>query len=320
MKFIRRYTSIGDCCLQGYSSMMQTIFEIVALASDQLASIEFLRDKQVLKGNIRCTQCREPCSMVRDQSRTDGYFMNCYACKKKQSVRAGSFLTKSKLSIKQLLLLIYLWVMKMPVKQTSVMLGLSQNTVVDWNNMIREICSAKFVRETNPQLGGPGKIVQIDESVIYKPKYNRGHAMNEPAKWIFAMYDVEKKIGAIEFVENRSADVLLPIITKYVLPGTEIHSDQWAAYGGIASLPVYPPYTHKTVNHKRHFKDPSTGVHTNNVEAYWSSIKRRFKSLNGTSRMLTASYLDEHMYRERFGRTHIEMFDAILRDIGTFGF
>jgi hypothetical protein len=42
--------------------------------------------------------------------------------------------------------------------------------------------------------------------------------------------------------------------------------------------------------------------------------------LNGTSRALTASYLDEHMYRERFGKTYQEMFKNIKHDIGTFGF
>ena len=78
---------------------------------------------------------------------------------------------------------------------------------------------------------------------------------------------------------------------------------------------VLPRFVHKTVNHSKHFVDPVTGVHTQNIEAYWSSVKIKFKILNGTSRQLTASYLDEHMYRQRYGSTCLEAFNNILLHI-----
>jgi hypothetical protein len=128
----------------------------------------------------------------------------------------------------------------------AIMLGTSQNTIVDWCNLVREVCTTKFLHESTPTLGGPGCIVQIDESVIYKAKHHRGHALLDPQKWIFGLYDVNQKVGAIEFVENRSADILLPLIVKHVKPGSEIHSDQWAAYNTIASIDVNPPFTSRT--------------------------------------------------------------------------
>ena len=255
-----------------------------------------------------------------DKSRADGCFFRCYMCRKMTSIRTGSFLSRSKLSLGQLLVLFYLWTLKIGIEQAALMVGTSEKSVVDWYNLIREVCTSKHLEESNPSLGGPGCIVQIDESVVYKPKHHRGHALVEPTKWIFGLYDVEKKVGAIEFVQNRSAEILLSLIKKYVKSGTEIHSDQWAAYEDISSIDVNPPFIHKTVNHSKWFKDPITGVHTNNVEAYWCSIKRRFKMLNGTSRELTASYLDEHMYRERYGNTYSDMFNSILSDIGALGF
>jgi transposase-like protein len=299
---------------------MQTVLEIVALTSNNQATITFLRSKGILRDIVECSSCGNCMQTVMDKSRNDGCFFRCYPCKKMLSIRTGSFFSRSKLTLGQLLIFVYFWTLKISTSAIAAMLGISEHSAVDWSNLIREVCTAKFLNERNPSLGGTGHIVQIDESVIYKPKHHRGHALAKPSKWIFGLYDVTQKIGAIEFVENRSADVLLPLIRKHVIPGTEIHSDQWAAYAGVGSIDVDPPFIHKTVNHSLHFKDPTTGIHTNNVEAYWCSIKRKFKILNGTSRALTASYLDEHMYRERYGRTNEDMFSNILKDIGELGF
>jgi hypothetical protein len=299
---------------------MQTLFEIVALAGDVHSAMRFLRDKSILKSEMACRTCGKAMQTVMDKSRADGCFFRCYVCKKTTSICTRSFLLHSKLSLGQLLLLFYLWTLKIGIEQAALMVSTSEKSAVDWYNLIREVCTSKHLKELNPSLGGPGCIVQIDESVVYKPKHHGGHALAEHSKWIFGLYDIQKKVGAIEFVQNRSTEILLPIIKKYVKPGTEIHSDQWAAYGDISSIDVNPPFIHKTVNHSKWFKDPTTGVHTNNVEAYWCSIKRRFKMLNGTSRELTASYLDEHMYRERYGNTYSGMFNSILSDIGALGF
>ena len=130
------------------------------------------------------------------------------------------------------------------------------------------------------------------------------------------MYDLTTKTGLIQLVQDRSAASLLPIIKQFILPGTEIHSDKWAAYWGIVDIPINPPYTHKTVNHKLHFVDPTSGTHTNNVECYWGNIKQKFKLLKGCTRDTTPSHLDEHMIWERYGKTPGEMFRWILCTLG----
>jgi IS1 family transposase/transposase-like protein len=299
---------------------MQTLFDIITIASDPRTAISFFRSKGILKEQLICDGCRNLMREIMDKSRSDGSIFRCSFCKKMRSIRSGSFLMRSKLSLGQSLLLFYLWTLKTSIAQTAIMVGISEQSAVDWNNLVREICSARFSNENGPTLGGEGCIVQADESIIYKPKHHRGHATTEPQKWVFGLYDVNKKIGVIEFVKDRSADTLLPLIQKHVKPGTEIHTDQWKAYSNIVAINVDSPFIHRTVNHSKWFKDPESGVHTNNVEAYWSSIKKRFKMLNGTSRTLTPSYLDEHMYRERYGKTFQQMFESIIRDIGIYGF
>uniref|UniRef100_A0A914HGG1 Transposase n=1 Tax=Globodera rostochiensis TaxID=31243 RepID=A0A914HGG1_GLORO len=74
--------------------------------------------------------------------------------------------------------------------------GLSNRTVIDWNNFLREICSQQLLN--NPiRLGGVGRVVQIDESLMARRKYHRGHEV--PERWVFGMYDVHQQIGDISF-------------------------------------------------------------------------------------------------------------------------
>src|SRR6218665_2448843 len=48
---------------------------------------------------------------------------------------------------------------------------------------------------------------------------------------------------------------------------------------------------------------PVTGKHTNHVESYWIRMKSTFKRINGTYKDFGPSYMDEFMWRERYGKT-----------------
>nr|KAI8751340.1 hypothetical protein BgiMline_015871 [Biomphalaria glabrata] len=101
-------------------------------------------------------------------------------------------------------------------------------------------------------------------------------------------------------------------------PGTMIHSDAWAAYNGIAHLPVLPPYQHNVVNHSTNFVDPATGATTNHVERMWKSMKQKLKRMSGTSDDLLQSHIDEFLWRQRRGKTGNDAFNNILEDISSF--
>ena len=126
-----------------------------------------------------------------------------------------------------------------------------------------------------------------------------GHARPVREQWVFGAYDVEKKLGWIQLVENRSSETLLPIIQSWCLPGTIIVSDGWAAYRNFTTL----GFRHEVVIHENYFVDPLTGVHTNNVESYWQRCKKKFKRMYGTSRSLLSSHVDDFLWLERYGKT-----------------
>ncbi len=131
---------------------------------------------------------------------------------------------------------------------------------------------------------------------------------------MFGMVDtsVSPALGYMEIVPNRTQVTLLPIIQGHVHPGTIIWSDEWAGYRNVASLPNVS--SHSTVNHSVTFVAP-TGTHTQNVESYWNRVKTKLKRMRGCHAHQMPSYLDEYMYRERFGTTPRQMYSSILADI-----
>jgi len=54
------------------------------------------------------------------------------------------------------------------------------------------------------------------------------------------------------------------------------------------------------VNHSVEFVNPTTGVHTQNVESYWNKQKTKLKRMKGVFLDEISSYLDEFMWRERW--------------------
>ena len=91
-----------------------------------------------------------------------------------------------------------------------------------------------------------------------------------------------------------------------------VHSDEWTAYNCVAGLPGVAD--HATVNHSVEFVSPG-GVHTQNVQSYWNRVKTKQKRMRGCHSHQLPLYLDEFMWRERFGKTAISAFQGIMADI-----
>ena len=141
-------------------------------------------------------------------------------------------------------------------------------------------------------------------------QYHRGRRADYE-QWVFGMVDTSKtpSLGYMQMVDTRDAATLLPIIQAHTAPGTIIHSDEWAAYARIAR--DIPHLQHQTVNHSVEFVNSATGVHTQNIESYWNRVKKRFKTMKGVHSHQLPSYLDEFMWRERYGATREQAFDSI---------
>ena len=101
-------------------------------------------------------------------------------------------------------------------------------------------------------------------------------------------------------VPDRKRGKLLSIIKENIEPGSIIVSDQWAAYNDICKLEGYD-FTHLTVNHSQNFVNPSNpAAHTQTIESTWGHVKKIYKQLNGTSKALFPSYLDQFLFKKHY--------------------
>ena len=238
--------------------------------SDELAVISFLQEKALIDERRICDDCSCELSMISDKTTSDGFIWRCFKCRKKRSIRCGSWFALSRLSMKTMIQVAYCWVHEysQDVVRFECNIG-SKHTSADFYSYCRQVCY-EILESTGDMLGGEGTIVEVDEAKFGKRKFHRGRRVD--GVWVFGI--VERGSHAsrccIIIVEKRDEDTLLQEINKFIAPGTIIYSDCWAAYSKLSEH----GYTHMTVNHSKHFKDPCTGVHTNNIEGLWNLLRR----------------------------------------------
>ena len=235
-------------------------------------------------------------SHIVQSAEVDGYTWRCKSCSKKAALRQASFFSNQKLTLRHYISVLYLFCNDVSGNSAVKMLcpgDMERKSVYTWYNLYRDLMSRELV-ENPVQLGGPGEIVEVDESKWSKAhKHHRGDNPGRDGPWVFGLIQRSNSKVAVFIVDRRTREELIPHIQNIVLPGTTIHTDDWRAYRILSTL----GYQHRVVVHKDNFVDPLTGVHTQTIEGFWGNSKSPFKSMRGVVQDQLPAHLDEVVFR-----------------------
>ena len=208
------------------------------------------------------------------------------------------------------MLFLHLWSKNYSEKLICEDFPFSKKTVVDWSRYCRDLCVYHF-EEDDIMIGGQGCIVEIDETMVFRRKYNRGRVL--AAGWLFG--GIERREDGefrcfVRLVYDRSAEHLTHIIRQHVALGTHIMTDGWRAYSELSRL----GYSHSVVIHEDNFVSPEdANVHTQKIEATWCSLKRFIRAHGTNKGEFFIEYICEYIFRRKFPNVFDAALDVIRR-------
>ena len=252
-------------------------------------SLQYCLDVGILRPHHFCEDCQSymtlkvcPTSKYRD-----GYNWTCGDTQHCVSVRSGSILQNRSIPFSSFIHLLWLFCNQINVSNVARLLTLNMKTVRSLFKSILQ-CVAEDLLENSitGKIGGPGYIVEVEESNVGKRKYNRSGRC-AVGEWVLGGYCRTTGDSFLVECPGKKPDrhILTLLIKKHVLPGTVILTDKLKGYNSLS----HHGFIHFVVNHRRGFVDPVTGVNTNICEGMWFYAKHQMRLATGHSRTDTSS-------------------------------
>jgi transposase-like protein len=220
---------------------------------------------------------------------TRGGWYQCNACRKQFSVTVGTLFERSHIPLNKWLMAAFLICASkkgMSAHQIHRMIGVSYKSTWFMMHRIREA-----MREgTFPGgLGGPNKVVEIDETYVGGKARNRKNKV-PPKVTVLSLVERDGSVRSFR-VANVTAQTLRPIIVTQINRASFVMTDESTIYPAIGR----EFHGHGTVNHSAEEYVRATFWHTNTVEGYFSILKR---GILGTYHWVSEAHL--HRYTAEF--------------------
>jgi transposase-like protein len=213
---------------------------------------------------------------------------------------------------------IYWYMQEVPLKTVRAQCNLAEKSARALFYHLRMIMTARVfqLQGSLPMLGGPGRVVCIDETFFTKKKrakggfqgrYTVGH--KTIVLGMTELYlDTRKETGNIRLliIPDVKKQTLMSKITSHVVPGSLIFTDSLKSYKGLTRA----GFVHRYVNHKqREFSrvenlfGADVKVSTNAAEGLFGRLKRWCRA-RGVKRVSHKAYgwmIGEFLWRHHFG-------------------
>lgn len=242
--------------------------------TDEAAAIQALEDVRWPHGPV-CPHCGglDKIGRVTGKSHRPG-LIYCGACKKTFTVKVGTVFEASKVPMTKWWLACHmLSSSKKGCSSHQLMRGLGVTYKTAWF-MTHRIREAMRTGSFDTPMGGPGSIVEVDETFIGNKKEKAPKARGYGHKHAVLTL-VERGKGSRSFhVDGTSAKDIVPILRKNIARETAVMTDEAGQYAHLDKEFASHEFT-------RHGKGEYVrgDIHTNTVEGFYSVFKRGMKGV-----------------------------------------
>jgi transposase-like protein len=220
----------------------------------------------------------------------------CNECNKPFSVTVGTVMEDSKIPLNKWVLAFHFMASSkkgMSAHQLHRMLGVTYKTAWFLCHRIREAMDDPAPNKNGGPLGGEGKIVEADETVVGGKKTNRAFRDPAPKKAVVTLVERDGRARS-KHVANIDAKHLRSHVMKNVSRKSMLNTDEASYYVKMGREFA----DHRTVDHSRSeyaYKYDGKTVSTNAAENYFSIFKR---GITGVYHSISEAHL--HRYLAEF--------------------
>lgn len=268
-----------------------SLIELVQYFKDEKQCIHYLEHYR-WRGSICCPRC----GVVKVYRFKDGTRFKCSGCREQFTAKTGTIFEDTKIPLSKWFIAIYFVVCcKKGVSSHQLARDLNITQKSAW--FVLQRIRGGFQQDYDTPLE---EMVEVDETFVggknknrhkdKKVKNSQGRSFKDKTP-VLGVLQRDGKIKTI-VVPDTKGSTIQPIIRKWVKPGSMLMTDEWHAYQGLNE-----DYAHFVVDHGR--GQYASGIaYTNNVEGFWSWVKRAIIGVwHNVSKKHLQKYIDEVTYR-----------------------
>jgi transposase-like protein len=254
---------------------------------------------------LQCPHCRKPSKFSRIAKRRAYACQWCgdhiYPC-------VGTVFEKSRTPLTKWFYAMYLFTASrhgVPARELERQLGVTYKCAWRIAHELRKLMAAADFRGP---MGGEGKHVEVDETLIGGKLKNAGHGRHRENKaMVLGIVERDGNVRA-GVIPTDSLVHLEGSVTHNVRPGTRVSTDDHRSYRHLGRV----GFEHAVVVHSQ--GEYGRGeVHTNTIEGYWSRLKNSIKGTHvRVSEKHLWKYVSEFSYRYNMRKQPQEMFNRMI--------